>query len=121
MDVEKLRELALAAKSHVEANSDTRAWQAFERATTPSVILALLDRLELLEREAANYHRMVTAQLHYDMKSLLTGTPEERARCELDAMRSARDEACDLYDRLAAGAVCDDERVKALRQVGSGK
>jgi hypothetical protein len=34
-------------------------------------------------------------------------------------MTAARDEACDIYFRLAAGAVCDDARITELRKVGA--
>jgi hypothetical protein len=62
---------------------------------------ALTAERDNAQRDLDGLSRVVTAQLHYDMKSLLTGTPEERARTELAAVKAALVEACDIGQRLA--------------------
>jgi chromosome segregation ATPase len=48
---------------------------------------------EATKRELEEYKRAVTDQLHYDMKAVLTGTPENRVANELTAERARRESA----------------------------
>jgi len=51
-----LRELALATKPLVDGS--TKAIQAFYAAASPDAIIALLDRIAELERDAARYQHI---------------------------------------------------------------
>lgn len=55
--------------------------------TPADVIADLRTRLTTAERELERYKEAVAEQLHYDMKALLSGTPEGRMKAERDEAR----------------------------------
>lgn len=55
-------------------------------AALRNAVLPLLDRVAELERGLATMKERVAEQLHYDMKALVSGTPESRGKEEARAL-----------------------------------
>ena len=60
---------------------------------------------EATRKELESLKKATADQLHYDMKAILTGTPEHRAAGDLEAVKRERDEARALADSYANGEV----------------
>lgn len=107
-------DLRMAADARVVA-ADNDDWPAatFKQAA---------DRIEVLERELADYKRAVADELHFNMQAILDGTPEHRmktaltrseARCkrlekELRAVADCPSPSCEDCRRNALAALAPD-------------
>jgi hypothetical protein len=116
--------LLVVADCDVNATDDRKPNAAFIAAVNPQTVLALLDALAAKDAALKRYVQTVADTLHYDMKAILSDTPEHRMKQQLSAMTAARDEACDgwrqfvMHDPTATRAREWLERINQLRGVG---
>ncbi len=80
---------------------------AFVAAASPDVVLALLDECERLRRDRDSY-----ANSGFERQL-------DDARQQLAAVSAARDEACDIADRVVEDNEVLHDRLEELRKVGA--